>query len=85
VDEWQEIELLVPIAKMIQHDRYRYAAFDKFPLGIKVFINSIIVFVDAVNVYKQYPLLLLPPAFPASAAVYSHLSLARVDAVAMWN
>lgn len=51
---FQEIELLVPIAKMIQHDRYKYAAFDKFPLGIKVFINSIVVFVDAVSVYKQY-------------------------------
>jgi hypothetical protein len=44
----------VPIAKMIQPDRYKYAAFDKFPLGIKVFINSIVVFVDAVSVYKQY-------------------------------
>ncbi len=44
----------MPIAKMIQHDRYKYAAFDKFPLGIKVFINSIVVFVDAVSVYKQY-------------------------------
>ena len=51
---FQESELLVPIAKMIQHDRYKYAAFDKFPLGIKVFINSIVVFVDAVSVYKQY-------------------------------
>ncbi|ELR23730.1 uncharacterized protein ACA1_024630, partial [Acanthamoeba castellanii str. Neff] len=49
----KEIELLVPIAKMIQHDRYKYAAFDKFPLGIKVFINSVVVFVDAVSVYKQ--------------------------------
>lgn len=48
----------MPIAKMIQHDRYKYAAFDKFPLGIKVFINSVVVFVDAVSVYKQYGLII---------------------------
>lgn len=82
---WQEIELLVPIAKMIQHDRYRYAAFDKFPLGIKVFINSIIVFVDAVSVYKQYSLP-CPCAFLASAANLSHPHLfLPTDAVAMWS
>lgn len=48
----QEVELLVPIAKLIQHDRARYAAFEKFPLGIKVFINAVISYIEAVGACK---------------------------------
>lgn len=49
----QEIELLAPIAKTIQQDPFKYNAFEKFPIGIKIFINCIIQFIGALGDFQQ--------------------------------
>jgi hypothetical protein len=51
----QEINYLVPVAKMIQFESTRYAAFDRFPLGAKVFVNAVVAFIDAADLYKKKP------------------------------
>ncbi len=43
---------MVPVAKMIQLESQKYAAYEKFPMGAKVFVNATVSFIDAVTAFK---------------------------------
>ncbi len=44
---------MVPIAKIIKMDPKTYAAYLRFPMGAKVFVNATVNFIDTVGSYKK--------------------------------